>query len=51
MYVLNIQNDKQGSIKELRNSYILLVDYYKKNNNLKKQLIYLNKLISFDSIS
>lgn len=35
---------------DLRESYELLIDYYKKNNDTESQLIYINKLLQVDHI-
>lgn len=35
---------------KFRSSYIFLINHFKKERNLKKQLLYVNKLVSFDSV-
>lgn len=39
------------SLFEERSAYIEIIDYFKKNNNIKKQLEYINKKIQIDSLS
>ena len=35
---------------KFRSSYIFLINHFKKERDLKKQLLYVNKLVSFDSV-
>ena len=44
-------NPNSKYTKEFRESYEYLISYYKEENDLKKQLFYINKLMYFDSIS
>ncbi|MBG7610905.1 helix-turn-helix domain-containing protein [Polaribacter sp. BAL334] len=43
-------NPNSKYTKEFRESYEYLISYYKEENNLKKQLFYIDKLMYFDSI-
>jgi AraC-like DNA-binding protein len=44
-------NPNSKYTKEFRESFEYLISYYKEENDLKKQLFYINKLMYFDSIS
>ena len=41
---------KEDLTPKFRSSYIFLINYFKKERDLKKQLFYVNKLVFFDSI-
>jgi len=41
---------KKDLTPKFRNSYIFLINHYKKERDLKQQLFYVNRLVSFDSI-
>ncbi|MEM6718363.1 MAG: hypothetical protein AAF611_03510 [Bacteroidota bacterium] len=38
------------AIQEVRKGYELLIDYYKKKGNINKQLLYVNRLLKYDSL-
>ena len=40
----------QDEFPELREMYQLLIDYYKRKNDIENQLIYINKLLDIDSL-
>lgn len=46
----SIFNKNQFILPKLRNNYEILMSYYKKQKNAKKQLYYMNQLIKADSI-
>ena len=46
----SIFNDTQDLYPEIRDSYELLINFYKKNNDIKEQLYYVEQLLKLDSI-
>lgn len=46
----SIYNDIQDEFPELREMYQTFVDYYKEKGDIENQLLYINKLLSVDSL-